>query len=129
MDKKSENKELKNFRQYTEVTYAGRKLLEKYSLDTVGVWRIKGEDPNCDFGGYHYQPELGIVSGKLRDVIMYGVNLPNFWNWGAGGDFELIGKEIPTIDSKSLEVRKQLEAEAKELEERLAEVKRQLGKK
>ncbi len=47
-------------------TYNGRKLREEYSLNTSGLWQIKGEDPNCDFGGSHYQPDLGIVEGKLE---------------------------------------------------------------
>ena len=86
------DKSQENYRRYT-LTYAGRELLKNHSIDDVGVWRIRGEDPNCDLGGYHHQPELGIVNGKLRDVIMYGVNLPGFWQWGAGGNFELIGEK------------------------------------
>ena len=42
------NKHEEAFKQYTEVSYYGRRLLEKYSLDTYGVWDIFGEDPNCD---------------------------------------------------------------------------------
>jgi hypothetical protein len=126
MSKKSP---LEQFRQYTEVSYAGRQLLQKHSLDEVGIWKIKGEDPNCDLGGHHYQPELGIVEGTLRDVIMYGVSLPSFWQWGAGGDFELVGRSIPQIDANSVAVRQELEAEEARLAEQLAEVRRQLGKK
>lgn len=54
----------------------------------LGVF--EGEDPNCDFGGSHYQPELGTVEGRLEDVIRYAVKLPNFYTWGAGGDIEKI---------------------------------------
>jgi hypothetical protein len=120
---------LKNYRRYVEVSYAGRKLVNTYSLEQTGFWRIKGEDPNCDFGGSHYQPDLGVVEGKLQDIIMYAVNLPSFWTWGAGGDIELIGEVIPKIDASAIAQRAELEAEAAELEQRLKEVKQRLGKK
>jgi hypothetical protein len=45
-----------------------------------------GEDPNCDFGGHHYQPELGTVEGKLRKVVEHAVQLGDFYTWGGGGD-------------------------------------------
>jgi len=67
-------------------TYNGRKLLEKHSLSEYGVWQIKGEDPNCDMGGIHYQPDLGYVEGTLEKVIRHAVELSNFWQWGGGGD-------------------------------------------
>lgn len=67
-------------------THSGKSLLERHRLDEDGIWRILGEDPNCDFGGYHHQPELETVAGKLRDVVAYAVELPGFWQWGAGGD-------------------------------------------
>lgn len=110
----------KNFKQYTEVTYSGRRLLEKYSLDMVGTWKVSGEDPNCDMGGYHHSPYIGTFDGKLRDVIMVAVEMPMFWTWGGGGDFELI--EIKKVTDKSAEIllaKKQriaeLEAELKKL--------------
>ena len=62
-------------------TYTGQELLKKHSLGEKGIWRIRGEDPNCDFGGFHHNPELGIVEGTLEDVITYGVSLPSFWTW------------------------------------------------
>jgi hypothetical protein len=118
---------LERYRQYTEVSYAGTRLLRKHSLDEVGIWKIKGEDPNCDLGGHHHQPELGIVEGKLRDVIMYGVSLPSFWSWGGGGDFELVSRSIPKVDADSVAVRAKMEEALKAAEEQVAELKRQLG--
>lgn len=120
------NKALANFENYLK-TYAGRELLKKFSLEQTGIWKIKGEDPNCDFGGHHYQPDLGLVEGTLRDAIMYGANLKQFWQWGAGGNFEFVGETIPKVDGNSVEVLEALREEQKKLEERLAEVKRQLG--
>ena len=74
------------YEQWTSTSYSGKKLLAKHSLNEVGTWRIRGEDPNCDFGGAHYQPELGTVEGRLEDVIRYAVKLPDFYTWGNGGD-------------------------------------------
>lgn len=68
-------------------SYTGQSLLKKHSLDEFGTWQIFGEDPNCDMGGYHHQPRLEVVTGTLKDVIEYGVKLPKFFTWGAGGDF------------------------------------------
>lgn len=120
------NKALANFENYLK-TYAGRELLKNFSLDKTGIWKIKGEDPNADFHGHHYQPDLGLVEGTLRDAIMYGANLKQFWQWGAGGNFEFVGETIPKVDGNSVEVLGALREEQKKLEERLAEVKRQLG--
>lgn len=71
---------------WLRTSYSGRELREKHSLDEEGTWRIRGEDPNCDFGGAHYQPELGTVEGKLRKVIEHAVQLSDFYTWGGGGD-------------------------------------------
>lgn len=68
-------------------SYSYQDLIKRHSLNEQGMWKIKGEDPNCDWGGHHHQPELEIVEGRLEDVIKYGVELPRFWTWGGGGDF------------------------------------------
>lgn len=78
-----------NYRKYLN-TYAGKRLLENHSLEEYGTWEIRGEDPNCDFGGHHHQPHLGTVEGTLEEVIKYGANLGNFWQWGGGGDFRKV---------------------------------------
>ena len=72
--------------------YAYNQLLQKHSLDETGEWEIYGEDPNCDFGGHHHQPFLGIASGRLGDVIAYAEGLPGFWQWGAGGEIKKLVK-------------------------------------
>lgn len=107
-------------------TYSGKKLLEKYSLDQEGLWQILGEDPNCDFGGHHYQPDLGIVEGKLRDVIDYAVDLPNFWTWGGGGDLNLRNapKKInPAENKRRAELKDKLDRLLAEVES----IKKELG--
>ena len=75
---------------WLRTSYSGQKLREKHSLDEEGTWRIRGEDPNCDFGGSHYQPELGTVQGKLSDVVEHAVNLSGFYTWGGGGDISKV---------------------------------------
>lgn len=106
--------------------YAGRSLLGKYSLDQEGLWKIRGEDPICDIGGPHIMPELGIVEGKLRDVIEYAVELPYFWQWGCGGDVILIPqpRKINPAENKR---RNELKAQLRELEAQIANVKKELG--
>lgn len=67
-------------------TYTGKALLQKHSLTETGLWRIRGEDPNCDMGGSHIMPDLGFAEGTLQAAIEFAVELPSFWGWGAGGD-------------------------------------------
>lgn len=64
-------------------TFSGKNL--KYKMEEEGLWQVFGEDPNCDLGGSHHEPDLGFFSGKLKDVIATAVLLPNFWTWGGGG--------------------------------------------
>lgn len=71
---------------YLSRTYSGKKLAEKYQLTETGLWEVRGEDPNCDLGGSHHQPKLGVVEGSLKDALNYAVNHPNFYTWGGGGD-------------------------------------------
>jgi len=77
------------YKAFTETSYSGRELLKKHSLSEYGIWRVYGEDPNCDMGGPHHQPDLGLYQGTLEDVIRLAVELPRFWNWGGGGDIKL----------------------------------------
>lgn len=87
------------FKQFTEISYSGRQLLKKYPLNTEGIWEIRGEDPNCDWGGHHHQPYLATLRGRLRDVITLAVEMPGFWNWGAGGSITLIQVQEITPES------------------------------
>jgi hypothetical protein len=99
-------------------TYSGRELIKKYSLDEEGLWQIKGEDPNCDMGGSHHQPDLGIVEGKLSDVIEYAVTIQGFWTWGSGGNIKKIDN-IKKVDSQSARRRKELEVQKFALQKQL----------
>ena len=102
-------------------------LLKKYRLEEAGIWQIFGEDPNCDFGGCHSHPSLGFVEGTLEDVIEYAVDLPGFWQWGAGGDIEKLDK-VTKIDNKIVQRRKQLIERRAEYQEMLKTIDVELGK-
>lgn len=62
-----------------------KELKRKYPADQFGVWRVQGEDPNCDLGGAHIKPELATVQGFYGEVVDYAVMLPGFFQWGSGG--------------------------------------------
>ncbi len=97
-------------------TYSGKKLLEKHSLDEYGAWSVHGEDPNCDFGGYHHMPYIGTFEGTLREVITFAVEMGGFWNWGAGGDIRKAAEVIKVADlpaKRKAELQKKLEAARK----------------
>jgi hypothetical protein len=109
-------------RQKFETTYSYVTLIKKHKLDEQGIWEIRGEDPNCDFGGSHHQPYLNTVEGALTDVIDHAVGLVGFWGWGAGGD---IVKRSPTLrippnmNKKREETRKEIAT----LEQKIAQLK------
>jgi hypothetical protein len=115
----------KQYKQYTEVSYSGRKLLEQHNLNENGLWKIYGEDPNCDLGGAHHEPELGLVEGCLKDVIEYAVELPRFWQWGSGGRIVKVDV-VRKINAESNAKRARLMAEAEDLELRLKKIQEEL---
>ena len=80
----------------------GELLLKNHSVEDYGIWKVLGEDPNCDMGGHHHMPELGIFEGKLRDIIKYAVTLPGWYTWGGGGKITAYkNAKIIKIDEKS----------------------------
>ena len=88
-------------------------------LDKVGIFRVKGEDPNPD------QPDLGVFRGKFEDVAEYAVEIPGFWQWGSGGSIEEI--KIKEITADSSKKRKALLEEQKALKKKLKEIEESLG--
>lgn len=108
------------------------KLLEAHPLDEEGTWEIRGEDPNCDWGGHHHEPQLAIVSGRYGDVVEQALKLPRFFTWGAGGRIikvEVVTPaELPGLATaeKERQERQRAEAEARAAEaaERRAEQER-----
>ena len=106
-------------------TYSYQQLVKKHSLSETGIWKVRGEDPNCDFGGHHHMPELGTFEGKLEDIINYAVTLPNFWQWGSGGDITKVSAPIK-IDSGSNAKRIAAQKKVADLEEQLAKAREDL---
>lgn len=106
------------------MTYAGRKLLEKHSLDDEGTWEVLGEDLNCDLGGNHYHPRLGIYTGKLRDIIEMAVEMGSFWTWGAGGSIQPV--KVAKVDASTVKARAKLIEREQQLKQELEEVQRSL---
>lgn len=92
-DDQRANVEAGKFSMYLQ-TDAGRVLQNKHSLDEVGIWEVRGEDPNCDYGGSHCNPYIGTYSGKLATVVKIAVLDDNFWTWGAGGYIRKIDVEF-----------------------------------
>lgn len=121
MNKTRYNGKLK---QYLEVSYSGQQLLSKHSLSDVGVWRIEGEDPNCDFGGAHSNPFLGYLEGRLLDVVTEAVSMPGFWTWGGGGN-------ITKVDARKADpvARRALVEKRAALAKQLADIDAELGDK
>lgn len=111
------------YTKYVEVTYAGKKLVKEYPLNTYGIWQIKGADTNTDMSVSYYERDLGLVEGKLEDVIYYAVELPNFWGWGSGGSITFVPeiKKI-TCSDKVSKMREKLLAEQLSLKAALSEV-------
>lgn len=101
-------------------TYAGRELMKRHSLDDEGTWEVLGEDPNCDWGGHHYQPRLGVFTGKLRDILEMAVEMGSFWTWGAGGNINLLS--ITKVDASTVKKRLELTERERQLKEELADV-------
>lgn len=87
-----------NFERFRQ-TYSYRKLIEEHSLDTVGEWKVFGEDPNPDWGGPHVEPFLGHFKGVLIDVINKAVELPEFWQWGAGGRIQAYRHVVKVVEA------------------------------
>ncbi len=85
-----EYEHIKNNPQYERIakvkaSYGVQDVLKKFSLDTVGFWEIREEDPNCDFGGHHHNPYMATLSCTLAEAIEFAAGSPRFFGWGAGG--------------------------------------------
>jgi hypothetical protein len=100
----------------SDQSFCRSRLLQKYPSNTVGRWRIVGEDPNCDMGGAHGNPHLETVTGTYRYVVEYAVALPGFFRYGYGGDIiqESEETQLKNIDTVMREPRIQELREKKE---------------
>ena len=114
----------KTFEGYLK-TNCAQKLLKDYTLAEHGIWRILGEDQNCDAGGSHYMPELDLVECSLEVAIRYAVELPGFWTWGAGGRLQRLA-EPKKLTMEIIQHRKELQKRLKQLDEERNVILRQL---
>lgn len=104
--------------------YSGKKLLEDYKLNEKGLWKVSGEDPNCDFGGHHSNPYLGTYEGRLTEVIDIAVELEGFWTWGGGGIIEKV--QVHKVDSAKRYAT--LQIKRKELQDKIDLIDEELTK-
>lgn len=95
-------------------------LLKDHALNEYGLWRVCGEDPNCDYAGSHHEPYLGTYEGILQDVIETVTSHDKFWQWGAGGSIEKI--QIRKCDAETNRKKQLLQEEKAVLEARLKEI-------
>lgn len=114
------SKRLEQFRK----SYHYNELIKKHSLEEVGVWKVRGEDPNCDLGGSHHMPDLGTYQGKLGDIVEMAVELPSFWQWGAGGEISAV--HIKKVDPQTTKRRAEVTEEIAMLERRLENGEKEL---
>lgn len=63
---------------------ARARLLENYSPDEHGTWKIFGEDHNAELAGPHSEPKLKTVTGTYKNVVEYALTLDGFFSWGSG---------------------------------------------
>lgn len=108
---------------YLNKTWSGKRLLETHKLSENGIWEIRGEDPNCDLGGHHYQPNLGTFEGKLEDVVLAAVDMPGFWTWGGGGDIKLVTIKPISAAKRMADLNKERDDLKKRIEEIELELK------
>ena len=84
---------MNNRDRYLQETNSGKDLLKKHRLDENGIWEVRGEDSKYAMGGSHYMPVLGYYQGTLNEVVDIAVDSAGFWQWGGGGDIQLIAVE------------------------------------
>lgn len=112
------------YQQYTTVCYEGRELLKKHSLTETGLWEVLGEDGNVELAGPHHQPHLGVFEGTLVDVIKLVVELPRFWEWGAGGTIRKINP-VKTDATNVIRI-KEIRAEIATMKENIKKLEAEL---
>lgn len=105
------------------------RLLQGRNPNEQGVWKIYGEDPNCDLGGPHHEPLLETVSGTYRNVVEYALTLPRFYSWGGGGRIERHNPptNIRNVDQMMNPRVLKLEEERRKIQDRLKEIEREIS--
>lgn len=99
---------------------AKKRLLGQFPLEKTGIWEIRGEDDNADFGGHHYQQLLGYFEGRYGDIVDFALNLKGFFAWGYGGDIKEV--KVVKVDTSKTKQLAEAKAELEELEKRKKEL-------
>ncbi len=100
--------------------FSGKQLLAKNAVLDYGVWEITGEQTDRET-----PPHLGYVEGVLEDVIDYAIALPNFWSWGSGGSIKRL--DIKKVDAQTNQIERELKERREALEAELKEINQRLG--
>lgn len=109
------------------IKYISERLMKSGNYGKTGTWNIIGEDPNCDFGGHHYQPNLGYFTGKFEDIVDLAFTLPGFITWGHGGDIEEV--KVQVVNQNTSKEKADLRARISELRKELDQIEKQLEEK
>lgn len=80
LDKKANERYLK----FITNTHSGKRLLQEHSPTETGYWKVVGETDDPGPGGGR-GADMGIVKGRLIDVIHWATAQNAFWSWGGGG--------------------------------------------
>src|SRR5687767_10414836 len=99
-------------------------MKETYANDEEGIWLVRGEDPNCDWGGSHVMPTLGYFSGKYKHVKELAKSLAGWITWGHGGSITKL--YVTPVDDYTAAKRAELKARKTELEAEIRQIERDL---
>jgi hypothetical protein len=108
---------------------ARARLLENYSPDEHGTWKIFGEDQNAELTGPHHEPKLQTVTGTYGNVVEYALTLDGFFSWGRGGRIEKKACQTKLLNVDALSNPRViiLEAERKKLQARIWEIENEIS--
>lgn len=109
-------------------SYEGKELLKKHNMTEKGTWKIFGADTNCDLGGSHHMPDLGLYRGFLKDIINYAIEIPSFWSWGPGRIEKVHEPVIIDVDENSIREKEELKKRKTILEQELEDLKTKISK-
>lgn len=107
---------------------ARKRLLENYTPDEYGTWKIFGEDQSAEWGPHH-EPKLKTVNGTYGNVVEYALTLEGFFSWGRGGRIEKKACQTKLLNVDSLTNPKLvvLETERKKLQARIWEIENEIS--
>ncbi len=100
------------------------RLLADYPADQIGMWQVRGEDPNCDLGGTHHMPDLGLYEGQYIDIVELALNMPRFFSWGGGGEIREVKSK--KIGPNTVRQMKETKAELRDVNKRKEELEKRL---